>query len=91
MRDYAERGKHPGPLPAPGVFARHNAVDTPALLPDGTPVRAVDLAGAAGPRHGHAASGQRRDVEAERIGGSSDDPADARTTTRRDQGRSRGR
>lgn len=24
------------PLPAPGVFARHNAVDTPALLPDGT-------------------------------------------------------
>jgi NADH-quinone oxidoreductase subunit J len=25
------------PLPAPGVFARHNAVDVPALLPDGTP------------------------------------------------------
>lgn len=25
------------PLPAPGVFARHNAVDIPALLPDGTP------------------------------------------------------
>ena len=24
-------------LPAPGVFARHNAVDVPALLPDGTP------------------------------------------------------
>lgn len=37
MRDYAETGKHPGPLPPPGVFARHNAVDTPALLPDGTP------------------------------------------------------
>ena len=37
MRDYAEHGKHPGPLPAPGVYARHNAVDTPALLPDGTP------------------------------------------------------
>ncbi|HET8716418.1 MAG TPA: NADH-quinone oxidoreductase subunit J [Nocardioidaceae bacterium] len=36
MRDYAEHGKHPGPLPAPGVYARHNAVDTPALLPDGT-------------------------------------------------------
>jgi NADH-quinone oxidoreductase subunit J len=36
MRDYAASGKHPGPLPAPGVFARHNAVDTPALLPDGT-------------------------------------------------------
>jgi NADH-quinone oxidoreductase subunit J len=37
MRDYAEQGKHPGPLPNPGVYARHNAVDTPALLPDGTP------------------------------------------------------
>jgi NADH-quinone oxidoreductase subunit J len=37
MQAYAERGLHPGPLPAPGVFARHNAVDTPALLPDGTP------------------------------------------------------
>jgi NADH-quinone oxidoreductase subunit J len=24
-------------LPSPGVFARHNAVDVPALLPDGTP------------------------------------------------------
>ncbi|EON25427.1 NADH dehydrogenase subunit J [Nocardioides sp. CF8] len=36
MRDYAETGKHPGPLPAPGVYARHNAVDTPALLPDGS-------------------------------------------------------
>jgi NADH-quinone oxidoreductase subunit J len=37
MREYAEHGRHPGPLPTPGVFARHNAVDTPALLPDGTP------------------------------------------------------
>src|SRR5690606_35902127 len=36
MRDYAESGKPPGPLPSPGVYARHNAVDTPALLPDGT-------------------------------------------------------
>ena len=36
VRDYAESGKHPGPLPTPGVYARHNAVDTPALLPDGT-------------------------------------------------------
>jgi NADH-quinone oxidoreductase subunit J len=25
------------PMPPPGVYARHNAVDTPALLPDGTP------------------------------------------------------
>jgi NADH-quinone oxidoreductase subunit J len=37
MRDYAEQGIHPGPLPTPGFLARHNSVDTPALLPDGTP------------------------------------------------------
>jgi NADH-quinone oxidoreductase subunit J len=37
VKDYAEKGTHLGPLPAPGVYARHNAVDTPALLPDGTP------------------------------------------------------
>jgi NADH-quinone oxidoreductase subunit J len=37
MRDYAATGLHPAPLPAPGVYARHNAVDTPALLPDGSP------------------------------------------------------
>jgi NADH-quinone oxidoreductase subunit J len=36
IRDFAELGRHPGPLPSPGVYARHNAVDTPALLPDGT-------------------------------------------------------
>ncbi len=36
MQRYADTGEHPGPLPTPGVFARHNAVDTPALLPDGT-------------------------------------------------------
>jgi NADH-quinone oxidoreductase subunit J len=27
-------------LPAPGVFSRHNAVDVPALLPDGKPAAA---------------------------------------------------
>jgi NADH-quinone oxidoreductase subunit J len=36
VRRYAEAGEHLGPLPPPGVFARHNAVDTPALLPDGS-------------------------------------------------------
>lgn len=36
MQRYAATGQHPGPLPTPGVFARHNAVDTPALLPDGS-------------------------------------------------------
>ncbi|WP_333772921.1 NADH-quinone oxidoreductase subunit J [Streptomyces sp. IBSBF 3136] len=30
-------GKHIPPLPAPGVYARHNAVDVAGLLPDGTP------------------------------------------------------
>jgi NADH-quinone oxidoreductase subunit J len=29
-------GVYPGPKPPPGVYARHNAVDVPALLPDGT-------------------------------------------------------
>jgi NADH-quinone oxidoreductase subunit J len=38
LRDYAESGRHPGNPPTPGVFARHNAVDTPALLPDGRPL-----------------------------------------------------
>ena len=40
VRDYAEKGLHLGPLPPPGVFARHNSVDTPALLPDGTAAEA---------------------------------------------------
>jgi NADH-quinone oxidoreductase subunit J len=38
LLDYAESGRHPGNPPTPGVFARHNAVDTPALLPDGRPL-----------------------------------------------------
>ncbi|SFE76171.1 NADH-quinone oxidoreductase subunit J [Actinacidiphila alni] len=29
-------GVHVAPLPAPGTYARHNAVDVPALLPDGS-------------------------------------------------------
>jgi NADH-quinone oxidoreductase subunit J len=29
-------GNHITPLPAPGVLARNNSVDTPALLPDGS-------------------------------------------------------
>lgn len=32
--------EHPGNRPSPGIYARHNAVDTPALLPDGTPTEA---------------------------------------------------
>ena len=30
------KGGHPTPRTSPGVYARHNAVDTPALLPDGS-------------------------------------------------------
>src|SRR5262249_23310214 len=49
-------GEHPTPLPGPGVFAQHNAVDFPALLPDGTPsqlsVNPV-IARATGGRLGH--------------------------------------
>ncbi|MFF7182043.1 NADH-quinone oxidoreductase subunit J [Streptomyces sp. NPDC008121] len=41
QRELAEQrvreGRHVPPLPAPGVYARHNAVDVPGLLPDGTP------------------------------------------------------
>jgi NADH-quinone oxidoreductase subunit J len=29
----------PAPLPGPGTYARHNSVDTPAILPDGTASR----------------------------------------------------
>ncbi|GGY04331.1 NADH-quinone oxidoreductase subunit J [Streptomyces djakartensis] len=41
QRELAEQrvreGKYLPPLPAPGVYARHNAVDIAGLLPDGTP------------------------------------------------------
>ncbi|GGO99938.1 NADH-quinone oxidoreductase subunit J [Wenjunlia tyrosinilytica] len=40
QREQAEarvrEGKQVTPLPAPGVYARHNAVDIPGLLPDGS-------------------------------------------------------
>lgn len=39
VRSYGETGLHLGPLPPPGTLARHNAVDTPALLPDGSPAK----------------------------------------------------
>jgi NADH-quinone oxidoreductase subunit J len=41
QREWSERrfreGKYVAGLPAPGVFARGNAVGTPALLPGGAP------------------------------------------------------
>ena len=62
-------GGRPAPLPGPGTYARHNAVDMPALLPDGTPARlsvSPVMAGRAGadpmlagrPEPGNALTGQ---------------------------------
>ncbi|GIH69112.1 NADH-quinone oxidoreductase subunit J [Sphaerimonospora thailandensis] len=33
---FGKTGKNPASLPGPGTYARHNAIDMPALLPDGT-------------------------------------------------------
>ncbi|MBF6166360.1 NADH-quinone oxidoreductase subunit J [Streptomyces gardneri] len=35
-RRFREKGHRATPLPTPGVYARHNAVDVPARLPDGS-------------------------------------------------------
>ncbi|MFJ4693659.1 NADH-quinone oxidoreductase subunit J [Streptomyces sp. NPDC088766] len=53
-------GVHLPPLPAPGVYARHNAVDIAGLLPDGTP---SDLTVSKTLRE----RGQVRDVSAEAL------------------------
>ncbi|AWW38194.1 MULTISPECIES: NADH-quinone oxidoreductase subunit J [Streptomyces] len=64
QRELAEQrvreGKHVPPLPAPGVYARHNAVDVAGLLPDGT---TSDLTVSKTLRE----RGQVRDVSAEAI------------------------
>ncbi|MFE5035501.1 NADH-quinone oxidoreductase subunit J [Streptomyces sp. 900105755] len=54
-------GKHLPPLPAPGVYARHNAVDIAGLLPDGTPSE-LTVSKTLRDR------GQIRDVSAEALG-----------------------
>jgi NADH-quinone oxidoreductase subunit J len=36
IEDFAVNGVHPGPRPNSGVYARHNSISSPALLPDGT-------------------------------------------------------
>ncbi|MFF7752844.1 NADH-quinone oxidoreductase subunit J [Streptomyces sp. NPDC007971] len=65
QRELAEErvreGKHLPPLPAPGVYARHNAVDIAGLLPDGTP---SELSVSKTLRE----RGQIRDVSAEALG-----------------------
>lgn len=63
MQDYFEHGKHPGPLPPPGVFARSNAVDTPALLPDGSTAEASISRVLAARGHVRSAGELSRDVE----------------------------
>ena len=53
QRDLSKRrvaSGRPTPLPSPGVFALHNAVDLPALLPDGSPVGTVGQLPADPPR-----------------------------------------
>jgi NADH-quinone oxidoreductase subunit J len=37
MQERVRTGQQLTPMPSPGVYARHNAVDVPALQPDGTP------------------------------------------------------
>ncbi|OMI39303.1 NADH-quinone oxidoreductase subunit J [Streptomyces sparsogenes] len=64
QREQSERrvrgGKQVPPLPAPGVYARHNAVDIPGLLPDGTPSELTVSATLRG-------RGQVRDVSGEAL------------------------
>ncbi|MGI5338705.1 NADH-quinone oxidoreductase subunit J [Streptomyces sp. CA-181903] len=59
-RQRVREGGHVAPLPAPGTYARHNANDIPALLPDGTP---SDLSVSPTLR----ARGQVRDVSGEAL------------------------
>jgi NADH-quinone oxidoreductase subunit J len=55
-------GRQVTPLPAPGVYARHNAVDIPGLLPDGT-ISELTV------NPTLRARGQMRDVSQEPVGG----------------------
>ncbi|CAG7604664.1 hypothetical protein E143388_05288 [Rhodococcus opacus] len=75
-QDRVREGARVTPLPSPGVYARHNAVDIPALLPDGTfselsvsrslerrpslPARALGTADVATPEPGATDEGSRR-------------------------------
>jgi NADH-quinone oxidoreductase subunit J len=67
------------PLPAPGVFARHNAVDTPALLPDGTPSE-LSMSRVLTARGQNLSATQRageiKTIEAELLSPLGDEPAD---------------
>jgi NADH-quinone oxidoreductase subunit J len=52
LSELRTRSGSPQPLAAPGVYARHNAVDVPGLLPDGTP-SSVSVPRALGEVSGH--------------------------------------
>src|ERR1700712_3295651 len=39
VRRFSDPDKQSSPLPGPGVYALHDAVDRPALLPDGSAAR----------------------------------------------------
>jgi len=65
-------GRQAASLPGPGVYARHNAVDTPALLPDGSPaeisvsrvlVARGDVRRVPGPDGSHPSDGSRAELE----------------------------
>lgn len=67
------RGPRPSPMPSPGVYARHNAVDMPALLPDGSaaPGSVASVIVAAGEEEGQAleeSDTRREDAEQEQPG-----------------------
>jgi NADH-quinone oxidoreductase subunit J len=53
-------GENLAGLPVPGVYARHNAVDTPALLPDGSIAELSVSRVLVGPRPDPLAAGRLR-------------------------------
>ncbi len=60
-RERIRTGRHVTPMPPPGVYARNNAVDSPARLPDGT---YSTLSVSPALRAGHTIVGPRPGVEA---------------------------
>jgi len=57
----------PTPLPGPGTYAQHNAVDMPALLPDGSPSR-LSVSGVLASRAAAAPAGQAIGAEVLKAG-----------------------
>ncbi|GAB3484678.1 NADH-quinone oxidoreductase subunit J [Flexivirga sp.] len=68
-RGRIRRNEYVAGLPVPGVYARHNAADVPALLPDGTPAepsvqRVLKARGQVGSAGGYVAAAQEIEGEA---------------------------